>query len=238
MAASSPGTRRQGPGRLGQLGGLLVSNEKIPDVAQGFADRPFSGQRTSDLGLGIGLSILSGFLDAMSGQHIGLDVQYKSSRTIAFEFQNVKEDRIDIIELDKYLTTADVNTSSRHIAQMLDADQLYVITSTIKSTQFFVEAKDSTAQVSASDLHHPAGGRRECRRFRLRPRERPRSSMRAPTPTHWCSVFKPFNCSTKTGSTEPSGHFRRTSNSRRHVRVGTPKPEFLETQGTFARLTE
>ncbi len=132
--------------RLGELSGLLVSRggNTLPVPTENTSTASISGRRTSDMGLGTGLSILGSFLDAMGGQRIGLDAEYKSARTVAFELEGVLEDRVDIIMLDRFLADSDVVPSSRHVAQTLDADQLYVITATIKSTMCVVDARDAS----------------------------------------------------------------------------------------------
>ena len=62
-----------------------------------------NGQRTNDLKIGIGLSILGNILGAMGGTTLGLDAKYQQVERIAFEFHDVFEDRVEIAQLDQYL---------------------------------------------------------------------------------------------------------------------------------------
>jgi len=115
----------------------------LPKVSENSHAANISGQRTSDLSLGIGLSILGSIIGAMGGSTLGLDVKYRQASSVAFEFHSVLEDKVEVAELDKFLGDADVSPFSRHVADLLEADQVYVTTATIKSTQFTVEAKNS-----------------------------------------------------------------------------------------------
>jgi hypothetical protein len=134
--------------RLGDLSDLLVTGTSIPLPAI-TPDSPapdISGERTSDLSVGVGVSILGTILGAMGGGQLGIDAQFQKAASIAFQFENVIENHIDVIELDKYLGDADVNPASRYVARLLEVDAIYVVTSTIKSNTIKVDAKDSAGQ--------------------------------------------------------------------------------------------
>jgi len=131
--------------RLGEVNSLLVAGKSIPlpTLRENTLAANISGQRTGNLSVGVGLSILGSVLGAMGGSKLGLDSKYQHAKTTSFEFQDVYEDKIEIIELDKYLGNADVNPFSRYVAELLEADELFVTTATIKSTKFTIEAKKS-----------------------------------------------------------------------------------------------
>lgn len=149
--------------RLGDLATVLVtgSNIPLPPISENSQAANISGQRTSDLSIGLGLSILGSILGAMGGSKLSLDVAYKQAKSAVFEFQDVLEDRIEVTKLDQFLADADVNPFSRHVADLLESDALYVTTATIKSTKFTVQAKqsDGTAlQVSVPVIQQIVGG--------------------------------------------------------------------------------
>jgi hypothetical protein len=149
--------------RLGDLTALLISGTNIhpPPIKENARAANISGQRTGDLSIGVGLSIIGSIIGAMGGSKLGLDVKYEQAKTAAFEFQDVFEDKIEMIELDKYLADADVSPFSRYVAELLEADELYVTTATIKSTKFTVEAKKSggaALDVSIPEIQGIVGG--------------------------------------------------------------------------------
>lgn len=136
-------------GRLGDLADIMLPGEAIalPEIRQDVRAANISGQKTSNFNIGIGLNILGTIIGAIGGSSLGLDLAYKGGRTIQFEFQDVYEDSIKVTALDKFLADADIDPYSRHVANLLEADELYIINSSIKSTKFTVEAykKDGAA---------------------------------------------------------------------------------------------
>ena len=149
--------------RLGELSELLVAGSDIPlpSMSENTRAANISGQRTSDLSLGVALTILGNVLSAMGGSKLGLDSTYQQAKTAAFEFQDVLEDKVDIVKLDKYLGNADVSPFSRYVADLLEADEIFVTTATIKSTKFTLEAKTSdtaSLEVSIPVIQNIVGG--------------------------------------------------------------------------------
>src|SRR5207344_980221 len=91
-------------GRIGDLATVILPRGSIalPTMKRDTAVASLSGQRSGDLSLGIGLSILGTIIGAMGGSKLGLDLQYKNAKSVTFEFQDVLEDRIEVAALDQY----------------------------------------------------------------------------------------------------------------------------------------
>ena len=140
--------------RLGDLATILRPGAQVPlpQLKENVAAANISGERTRDLSIGVGLSILGSVIGAMGGSKLGLDVTYKKAKTAVFEFADVLEDRVDLADIDQYLTDADISAFSSHAAQLLEADSVYVTTSTIKSRKFIVQAKESSGTDVAIDV--------------------------------------------------------------------------------------
>src|SRR5690606_40090951 len=98
------GRSRRGEGETILRRGAAVP---LPRVKENAAAANVSGERTRDLSLGVGLTILGSVIGAMGGSRLGLDVGYRNAKTIAFEFTDVLEDRVDLADVDQYLTDAD-----------------------------------------------------------------------------------------------------------------------------------
>lgn len=148
--------------RLGDLQTILRPGTAValPHIRENVAAASISGERTRDLSLGVGLTILGSVIGAMGGSRLGLDVGYRSAKTVAFEFTDVLEDRVDLAEVDQYLTDADIAAFSSHAAQLLEADSIYVTTSTIKSRTFLVEARQESGvpvTISVPDIQQMVG---------------------------------------------------------------------------------
>jgi hypothetical protein len=131
--------------RLGAAKKLLMAGEdiKLPRKSKNTQAANINGKRTSSMDIGIGLSLLGTIIGAMGGSTLGLDAEYKNAKTAAFEFSDVKEDKIEVIDLDQYLGDADINPASVYVGKLLEADKLYITTAVIKSNKFTFEAQDS-----------------------------------------------------------------------------------------------
>jgi hypothetical protein len=139
---------------LGELSELLLpqSGIPLPPISPDQQAANVSGQRTGNLSLGIGLTLLGSILNAMGGSKLGLDAKYQQARSLSFEFDNVLENIIDAIALDKFLATATIDPNSRHVTDLLYSDALYITAATIKSDNFTVEAKKSDGTSLSLDI--------------------------------------------------------------------------------------
>jgi len=111
-----------------------------------------SGQRTGSLNIGVAVSLLGTVIAALGGSKLGLDVAYKNSRTAVFDFPDVLEDRVSVAKLDQYLAQANVNPNSVSVGKMLDADDVYITTSCIKSRKFTLEASTDSGTTIDVDI--------------------------------------------------------------------------------------
>jgi hypothetical protein len=150
-------------GRIGDLSTVILPRGAValPAVKRDTPAASLSGQRSGTLSVGVGLSVLGSIIGAMGGSKLGLDLAYKNARSVTFEFQDVLEDRIEVAALDQYLSDADVSPFSTHVGQLLEADQIYVTTATLKSNKIAVEArgaKEHGLDVSIPELKGVVGG--------------------------------------------------------------------------------
>ncbi len=130
---------------LGEIPKLFKAGANAPLPAIGDDEQAafINGQRSRDLNLSVGLSILSGIIGALGGGTLGLNVGYKKASTLSFVFDDVKVNQIDRLDLSRFLNNATVDEAVGPPAKLVDADKIYVVTSTIKSKKFTTEAKKS-----------------------------------------------------------------------------------------------
>jgi len=140
--------------RLGELTSVFVPDQNAPPPPIN-PDRPgpnISGTQSADLDAGIGLNILGGVISALGGSTLGINFAYARASTIQFEFSSTLENSTELARIDMFLAGARVNPYARAVAQMLDEDKVYVVTSTLKSNKINVQAKDSKKQSIGIDL--------------------------------------------------------------------------------------
>ena len=96
----------------------------------------------------------------MGASTLGLDVTYRRAKMAAFEFGDVAEDTVEVAKLDQFLSDADVDPLSRHVGSLLEADDVFITTATIKSQKFTVEAKASSGEgleISVPEIQNVVG---------------------------------------------------------------------------------
>ena len=126
---------------LGEVPDLFkAGNIALPPVGPDEQAAFINGKRTRNLSISVGLSLLGGIIGAITGSKVKLDAGYKKASALAFEFHDVKVNQINQLQLSKFLTAAKIDETVGPPAKLLEADKLYIITSTIKSTKFTTEA--------------------------------------------------------------------------------------------------
>jgi len=141
-----------------QLGGLelLVVNGDVgnlPAIQPNENAAGVNGQRSSDLSAAIGLNILGGIIGSMGGS-LGIRSKYKAAKTITFEYADVTGHAVAPLEVGRYLRDAVIDVDNKIVEQyVLGKGRLYLITRTLKSTKFRVDAK--TSREGSLDLQIP-----------------------------------------------------------------------------------
>lgn len=139
---------------LGELTDVFVqpAGVTVPPIEADVPAGNISGQRTGDMSIGVGLSILGSVIGAMGGSKLGLDAQYTNAKSAVFEFTGVLSDSVSLAGLDQFLGGSDINPNSVTIGQMLDADEVHVITNTIKASKVVLEGKDDRGATIGVDV--------------------------------------------------------------------------------------
>jgi hypothetical protein len=126
---------------LGELASVLNGAGVAPPIRLNTAAASISGQATADMRIGFGLSLLGTILGAMGAGTVSLETEYSKARSVTFKFSDVLVDAVDLTLLDQYLAVADINPSARHVSRLLETDDVYVVTATLKSRKIAVEGK-------------------------------------------------------------------------------------------------
>jgi hypothetical protein len=130
---------------LGEVATVMkVGSVGVPTLKLDLPGPSIAGENASTLSIGLGLTVLGSVLGAMGAGNLGLDVAYKGTSKVTFEFTDTKKDEVEIAAIDKFLGAADVDPAARGVAQLLDADDVYIVNATIKSTKITVASKSSS----------------------------------------------------------------------------------------------
>jgi hypothetical protein len=134
----------------------------LPNITVGTPTANIAGLRTGTIKLGLGINILGSIIAAMGGSTIGLGIKYERATAVQFEFVDVLQDSLDELALDQFLSAADVSSAAKNAVELLEADELYITTSTIKSSKIGVTAIASTGTaigISADAVSGVVGGK-------------------------------------------------------------------------------
>lgn len=141
--------------RLGELSSVFEPATGGPAMPVISADRPGPAiriTRTASLEAGVGLNILGGLISALGGSTLGLSLAYAKAAKIQMEYGGTLENAAELTLIDQFLGGAKVSPFARATAQMLDADQVYVVTSTLKATTLNVAATDDNKAAVGIDV--------------------------------------------------------------------------------------
>ncbi|MEZ5356630.1 MAG: hypothetical protein R2762_28675 [Bryobacteraceae bacterium] len=129
--------------RLGDLATITVAgtNPLPPLSLDNEAPIAISGKESSSTNVEVGVNILGNILTALGGNTLGITAGYSKAKTMTFKFENVLEDHITVDRLDQYLSTCNFRADQKTITDALKKNTVYVITSTIKTNKFTVNAK-------------------------------------------------------------------------------------------------
>jgi len=135
--------------RLGDLGQLIGAGAvPIPPVRRD--DRPgidIEGRETSKINVNIGLSFLGAFVGALGGNNLGLQTGFGNAKTIAFQYAGVMEDCVDVLALEMFIKAGAINPHipSGTLEKLLD-DEIYIVTSVLKTRRIVVSAQGEAGQ--------------------------------------------------------------------------------------------
>jgi hypothetical protein len=130
----------------GSVTSLEVRREASPGI-------DIEGKETSRVNVAIGVSILGSFIGALGGGKLGLDGGFKKARTVTFQFTGVMEDAVDILSLEKFIKAGKVSSliPAGTLEKLLD-DEVYVLTSVLKSKKIVVSAQGEGGTSVAVDI--------------------------------------------------------------------------------------
>jgi hypothetical protein len=141
--------------RLGMLTQLVGAGAvPLPTIRRD--DRPgidIEGRETSKINVGIGLSFLSSFIGALGGSNLGLQAGFNRARTMTFQYSGVMEDSVDVLAVETFIKAGTISPyiPPGTLEKLLD-DEIYVVTSVLKTNKIVVDAQGDAGQAVQLDV--------------------------------------------------------------------------------------
>ena len=142
--------------KLGSIAEVWTSTAPVPPVGAPAPVSGVTGEKTSDLDVGIGLTLLA---DALAGLGAGLSLPslslaFKKARKVQFKFINVESTSITPFALGKFLANGTLDMSNPFVSHYFgnDETQEYIIFDVLKSDSISVTAKTETGTTVEADI--------------------------------------------------------------------------------------
>jgi len=128
------------------------------------ATAPISGKKMLEFDLKTNFGFLSSLFQKFGLDDSQLKVRASAAHTykVNFAFEQVKEDKVGLLDLDNFLTGAiPLEKDFRTYAERLRRSELYVVTAVLKSAAFSIDVTDETGHQLALDamFQNVAGGK-------------------------------------------------------------------------------
>jgi hypothetical protein len=230
--------------RLGTVPDLVTAGDApVPELRRDASPGiDIEGKETSKVNVAIGLNILGSFIGALGGGKLGLDLAFNNARTVTFQYAGVMEDAVDVLALEKFVKAGRLSPHipSGTLEKLLD-DEVYVVTSVLKTKKILVSAQGDSGSAVKVDLpiiKQAVGGNLKVDGAGA---QESRVAFEGDVPVAFAfqAVQLVFDDSGEFLTTQqlPAGDAAaRTLSSSRTVRSpGERGPVFLETRGAFVR---
>jgi hypothetical protein len=138
---------------LGRLGSLWRSPQSLPPILPVQPAADIEGQRTDNLEIGAGLSLLKGVLSVFNAG-AGLDAAYHRASTLEFAYANVTSVRVAPLEIGAFLARGTTDRNNPVIDRYFLGDEAegFVLTEVLKSDRLKVTAKSSHGETIKVDV--------------------------------------------------------------------------------------
>jgi len=139
---------------LGQLSSVWKSTTPPPVPTPPRNAGVVNGQKTDQLDLSFGLSILNNALAALGATMPSLDVAYRNARKVQFSYTNVTSTAVAPLDAGNYLASGTLNTSNPVVQHYFTGEdtQAFLIVEVLKSDAITVSASDEHGKEIALDV--------------------------------------------------------------------------------------
>lgn len=142
--------------KLGSIAEVWTSTVAVPSVGAPASVAGVTGEKSSDLDIGIGLKILANALAGLGGglSLPSLNIAYKRAKKVQFKFVNVESSSITPFALGKFLANGTLDMTNPFVGHYFgnDETQEYIIFDVLKSDSISVTAKSESGTSVEADI--------------------------------------------------------------------------------------
>lgn len=122
---------------------LEADTSPLPIISKDNSVATLEGKRAYETDIEAGASLLKSILDTLKLGSLNVKTALDFSDKVVFSFQNITEDRIDLLGLDNFVNGAlTKEAKGGYYQSKLQNGEIYVITNILKSDTFSIEALD------------------------------------------------------------------------------------------------
>ena len=139
---------------LGPLASVWKSTTALPVPTPPRTAAVVNGQKTDQLDLSFGLSILKNALAAFGATMPSLDVAYRNARKVQFAYTNVTSTAVAPLDAGNFLASGTLDTSNPVVRHYFTGEdtQAFLIVEVLKSDAITVSASDEHGQEIGLDV--------------------------------------------------------------------------------------
>src|SRR5271157_3311773 len=140
---------------LGDLGDAMSAGDgaKLPEIKTDIQTAgEIQGTRSSTVKLSIGANILGNILGALTGNNLDVSSAFKNASSLTFEFADVTVNNVSIIQLNKFLNLAKVDSVVQQIQDLVLAGNAGVTTAVARTKKYLVSAQNDHGVDVAADV--------------------------------------------------------------------------------------
>jgi hypothetical protein len=137
---------------LGSLDSTLpklfgTGNKALPSVMKDIAVASIEGSAALSFDAEGGITMLDWLLKKLHMGKLSGNAQFDAGNTVTISYQNVTEDKVDLLELDNYISESVPRTEKLSTyREKLEEGELYVVNAVLKSNMFSVAVTDKNGQ--------------------------------------------------------------------------------------------
>ena len=131
-----------------QLKKLFATGDKAyPSATKDIEVSDIEGSAMVTFDAGAGVSMLDWLLGKLNMGKLSAQTKFDADNEVTISYQNVREDKVDLLDLDNYISESIPQTEKLNTyKEKLEDGELYVINSVLKSDTFSITVVDKAGQ--------------------------------------------------------------------------------------------